>query len=258
MTNTPRTYPILDEDLLLSMPKAQKPQDMERILTSPNSEDWVTWNLMRALQRSPGDDWWSGVVAAAEADARHSARWSVLEEPPTVELWRTVPSPSAYEAASRQRMATSENAEWRTRAENRRAVEGSTEVDLLFDGADYLVFVEAKLRSDISPSTTYDLDRNQIVRNIDCVIEEAGDREPFFWMLVRDRSTERLYMQVLDRYRVDPSELHRLLPHRDPAVLDAIIETIAVITWEDLLPFIPNSVGLSDTVAELTRRVSEH
>ncbi len=257
MGDTAAMFPTLDEELLLSLPKAQKPQDMERIATSPNSEDWVTWNLMRALQRPPGDDWWSGVVAAAEADAGRSARWETLEPPPAVDLWRTVPSPRSYEAASRRRMTESDNEMWRSRAVNRRPVEGSTEVDLVFDGTDYLIFVEAKLHSDVSTSTTHDPERNQIVRNIDCLIEEAGNREPFFWMIVRDRDPSRSYMQLIERYRGDPDELHRLLPHRDPVVLKRIAASLAVVVWAELLPLIPNSAELSDTVAELARRVLE-
>jgi hypothetical protein len=45
--------------------------------------------------------------------------------------------------------------------------------------ARHLLFVEAKLGSDVATHTTYDEARNQIVRNIDCVLETACDREPF-------------------------------------------------------------------------------
>ncbi len=256
MTNSAHRFPILDEDVLLSLPKAAKAKDMERMYTSPNSEDWVTWNLLRALQRAPDDRWWSGVVAAAVADAGRSGRWAALGEPPEVEQWRTVPSPPAYETASRRRMAASENDKWRTRAKNPRSVEGSTEVDLTFDGASFLSFVEAKLHSDVSPSTTYDPERNQIVRNIDCLIEETEDREPFFWMLVRDRSPERMYVRLVKRYRRDPAELHRLMPHRDPALLDALAETMALITWTDLLPLVPDLDELVEIRTELVRRAS--
>ena len=250
------TFPIIDEDLLLSLPKANKPQDLERMYTSPNSEDWVTWSTMRLLERQPADKWWRVVVEAAERDAGSSHRWMALRTPPNVELWRSVPSPEAYEAASRRRMAESDVEEWRTRSTNARAVEGSTEVDLVFDAAAYLVFVEAKLHSDISISTTYDPDRNQIARNIDCVIEQAGRREPFFWMLVDDRNPERLYMELIERYRRNPSELHRLLPHRSIDTLTGIVETLAVITWKDLLPAGPVGAATAEIRAELGSRIS--
>ena len=256
VTDPSAAFPMLDEDLLLSLPKANKAQDLERMYTSPNSEDWVTWNMLRALQRKNDGEWWAAVVAAAEADAGRSGRWTSLDSVPTVELWRSVPTPPAYEKASRQRMASSDNSEWMERTSNPRAVEGSTEVDLVFDGTDYLVFVEAKLHSDVSPSTTYDPDRNQIVRNIDCLIEQAGDREPFFWMLVKDRAPYRAYSQLLAAYRSDPQLALNLLPHRDPDELRAVINSVAVITWEELFTSVPTDLIDEDILSELLRRSS--
>ena len=67
------------------------------------------------------------------------------------------------------------------------------------------MYVEAKLGSDISMNTKYDPQRNQIVRNIDCLIENAGERLPIFWMLVRDEAPERAYVQLMKNYKADPS-----------------------------------------------------
>ncbi len=253
---TEARFPILDEEMLLSLPKSAKAQDMERIYTSPNSEDWVTWNILRALQGTERDGWWAGVVEAAQADAGPSARWASLERPPTVDLWRSVNTPPEYEGASRSRMRVSNNLEWRQRAANPRPVEGRTEVDLVFEGDDYLVFVEAKLQSDISQGTTYDPDRNQIARNIDCLIEEAGDREPFFWMFVRDRLPTRRYEAVIDMYRLKSASLHHLLPHRDPELLDRIVESIAIVTWDDLVSLVNDDETDAAVLAEIRRRIS--
>ena len=77
-------------------------------------------------------------------------------------------------------MANSSRAEWQKRTDNPRPVEGQTEVDIVFEGIEYLVFVEAKLSNPVSLETTYDPLRNQIIRNIDCAIEEAGGRQPLF------------------------------------------------------------------------------
>src|SRR5690606_30079661 len=127
----------------LEHPKSSKTKDMDRILTSPNSEDYVTWNVFRALGRRPVDGWWPelcGLAGAAE----------IADDPPSVELWRLVLSPRSYEAASRERMARSDNDEWRKRAQIADPVEGRTEVGVTLTGRDYCVFVEAKLSSDIS------------------------------------------------------------------------------------------------------------
>ena len=43
-------FPFVEFDQLLAHPKASKREDLERILRSPRSEDWVTWNVLRAIQ----------------------------------------------------------------------------------------------------------------------------------------------------------------------------------------------------------------
>jgi hypothetical protein len=53
-------------------------------------------------------------------------------------------------------------------------VEGNSEIDVVIESTSLLIDVEAKLDSDISMRTTYDPSRNQIVRNIDCVMEAAA------------------------------------------------------------------------------------
>ena len=152
-------------------------------------------------------------------------------------------------------MESSDNAEWRKRAQNSKPVEGPTEVDAVLKGDDYLIFVEAKLGSDVSEQTTYDPLRNQIVRNIDCVIEHTGDRRPYFWMFVKDRRPKFRYSAIIDRYRSDPRTLETEVPHRDPAVIACIVRGIAVMEWRELLLLLPNTPELLDVLAELRRRV---
>ena len=251
------TFPILDLDELLANPKAAKPQDMRRILTSPNSEDYVTWNVLRALDRMPAADWWPQVVSAARANAGDSGGWDPLSAPPTVDLWRTVSAPGSYERSSRQRMRVSDDDRWRLRSDNPRPVEGNTEVDLVFDGDTYLVFVEAKLHSDISTGTTYDPRRNQIVRNIDCVMEEASGKEPYFWMIVNDRLATREYMKVIDGYRKESDTLCDLLPHRDPRDIRRLVDTMAAITWAEIVDLLPDSVKDTEVIDEIRSRIAD-
>jgi hypothetical protein len=132
-------------------------------------------------------------------------------------------------------MRASNNREWRDRALNPKPVEGETEVEVSLEGAGYLVYVEAKLRSDIGARTTYDPYRNQIVRNIDCVLEYRARRRPYFWMFARDRRPERTYVQLLKQYRRDPGMLAEQLPHRSRREIDEVSRTLAIITWRELL-----------------------
>lgn len=189
----------------------------------------MTWNVVQALQLRT--DWWPAVVDLAKERTSEPVNFPEPDGRPLVELWRSVPSPRGYECASRKRMAQSGNAAWRARAANRRAVEGQTEVDVAVEGSGLLVFVEAKLGSDISMSTTYDPLRNQIERNIDCVIESAGDCDALFWMFVKERKPGTNHAKVIEACRSDVRALQSRLPHRDPDRLARLVANIAVIEW---------------------------
>lgn len=130
-------------------------------------------------------------------------------------------------------MKNSANREWILRASNPDPVEGSSEIDVMFDHDQFLVYVEAKLGSDISMNTKYDPQRNQIVRNIDCLIENAGERMPLFWMLARDEAPDRAYVQLMKSYKADPSLLARELPHREPSTLNAVAQNLTILLWSD-------------------------
>jgi 8-oxo-dGTP diphosphatase len=228
----PPTYPLLDRHLFDQLPKAKKVKDVQRMLHSSQSEDWVTWNVVRLLSRRPWKTWWPHLMELVSQSADEEID---LPTPTNVDLWKTVPAPLAYERASRERMRASDNRSWQDRALNPKPVEGETEVEVSLEGASYLVYVEAKLGSDISARTTYDPYRNQVVRNIDCVLEYRKKRRPYFWMFARDRGPERSYIQLLKSYRREPKTLAEQLPHRSGREIDEVSRTLAVVTWSDLL-----------------------
>jgi hypothetical protein len=150
---------------------------MNRILHSPDSEDWVTWNFFQIMFRQHPSGWWGHLVSAARRrNANLNFPFDDRSLPHPV-LWSSVATPAGYETQSRVRMQTSGNREWILRASNPDPVEGSSEIDVTFDHDQFLVYVEAKLGSDVSMNTKYDPQRNQIVRNIDCLIESAGERD---------------------------------------------------------------------------------
>lgn len=247
------SFPFVDLDQLLMHQKANKPKDIERILHSRQSEDWVTWNVLRAIQHRAS--WWPALVKLAKEQAIELDDSLGSGRPPTVDYWRNVPTPPAYERASRMRMASSDKTKWRERADNPNPVEGRTEVDVVFEGSEYLVFMEAKLGSDVSEQTKYDPSRHQIVRNIDCAIEEAGDRQPLLWMFVKDRLSQFRYSEIIDEYRSDVRMLESQLPHRDPGVLTRMVKGLAVVEWRELVPLLPNIPELKEVLKEIRRRV---
>jgi len=228
-----KDIPVLNLEQLQNIPKSRKAQDMDRILHSPNSEDWVTWNFFQILLKQFPSGWWGHIVSAARRRNSHLDFPFDDRSHPASKLWLSVRSPMAYEARSRTRMMASGNREWISRAQLPDPVEGSSEIDITFEHKQFVVFIEAKLGSDVSMCTSYDPQRNQIARNIDCLIERAGDRMPIFWLLVRDDQPARAYVQLMHGYKSDPSLLARDLPHRDVETLNHIAKNLTVLLWSD-------------------------
>ena len=148
---------------------------------------------------------------------------------------------------------------WAARATASEPVEGPTEVDVTIESDAFLIFIEAKLGSDISMNTTYDPHRNQIARNIDCLLEKAGQKTPAFWMLVRDEDPSRAYVQLVNAYRSDPGLLARDLPHRRPEHLEGICQNLTILRWNDFTELVCG-IDADEQVAavkhELGRRIS--
>lgn len=252
------SFPILDRDRLLAMSKARKRSDLERMLRSGASEDYVTWNVFALLRRLPDEVWWPAFVAAAARRNPGLSAAVYAYDPPEVELWRCMPSPPRYEAASRRRMLRSGDPDWVARGAKPEPVEGKSEIDVVLAGRAYLIFIEAKLGSDVSLQTTYDPARNQIARNIDCLIERTGERQPFFWLLARDEAPGREYVRLLDGYRTDPLELAAALPHRSVAAVEAVARNLTLLCWQDLLPVLRGEAWdeeAAEVLAEIERRV---
>lgn len=232
-------FPMLSLGQLLTHPvKASKAQDMERILTSPQSEDYVTWNMVQLLNQVSPASWWQEVLLIARADNPSFSFNPPPDDLPRIDLWHKVAAPKEYEKLSREKMGKSGNPLLVDRSKDSKPVEGSSEIDIVMRGRSYLIFIEAKLESDISLNTTYDPGRNQIIRNIDCLLEECGYRTPVFWMITKDKGPIRAYTQMMRRYQQDPRKLYKDLPHRDPKQLDIVAGNLAIIVWKDILPLV--------------------
>ncbi|WP_348263257.1 hypothetical protein P8935_01565 [Telmatobacter sp. DSM 110680] len=231
---------------------------MDRILHSPNSEDWVTWNFFQILLAQFPAGWWGHLVSAARRRNRELNFPFDDRSLPTPKLWTAVRAPSDYEARSRKRMLESGNPEWITRARMPDPVEGSSEIDIVIEHEQFLAYIEAKLGSDLSMKTSYDPQRNQIIRNIDCLIESAGTRLPIFWLLVKDVDAARSYVQLVDNYKNDPGLLAHDLPHRDSDLLKRISQNLTIILWSDFSELVcgPGADQESNAVKrELERRI---
>jgi hypothetical protein len=231
------------------------------MLYSPISEDWLTWSVFALLERYASTEWWAALVDLARQENARLTMPAGSHQVPQIQLWQTLPSPTDYERASRERMQLCDNPAWVVRSSDPRPVEGPSEIDITFRNDALLVFVEAKLTSDVSLATTYDPWRNQIVRNIDCVLDRAGDLTPAFWMIVRDAGPDREYVRLLKLYRDQPDVLAAVLPHHRPGRVTALAENLSLIRWRDLFDrlagLLPDHLdaGIVEVVREVERRV---
>jgi hypothetical protein len=129
-------------------------------------------------------------------------------------------------------------------------LEGPTNVDALLLNASngFAVVIEAKVLSDVSCQITYDVQRNQIARNIDVMLEENASlcpplnrRDPLrtLFLLVtpeifKRNPSSRLYGFLMWEYRQDPLALARDLPHRRGLEAREVAQRIGWVTWEDM------------------------
>lgn len=215
---------------------AERLRNLDRIRSSARGQDWLLWNVLQLLSLLDARDWWPELLEIAASDRPQPLLNP--KDPPRVDAWVAAPAPPAYDRRLRERLASSPDPERVARARDPRPLEAPCEVDLALTARTQIGFLAARLGGDVRSTTTYDPQRNEIARTIDCLLEQAGARTPFFWMLAADRGPERLYSRLIQRYREDPRELARDLPHRRPESLIPVAESLAIVAWRDLLDLV--------------------
>lgn len=127
-------------------------------------------------------------------------------------------------------------------------LEGPTHVDALMlnSHTGCGVMFEAKVLSDASCSITFDPCRNQLARNIDCMLETNNtlpeplrsrqpDRTLFVLLtpvLFRNQPTTRLYGWLMNEYCRRPESIGQHLPHRTGIDWNAVSARLGWMTWE--------------------------
>ena len=110
----------------------------------------------------------------------------------------------------------------------------------------FAVIVEAKVLSDISYLTTYDVTRNQITRIIDVMLDENSslcepvcrrDPERTLFLLLTPETFKknpsiRLYGYKFNEYKKAPEALAADLPHRMNVNWEKLQKRLGWLTWE--------------------------
>ena len=134
-------------------------------------------------------------------------------------------------------------------AEGKKILEGPTNVDAMLLNANtgFSVIMQAKVLSDISYHTTYDIIRNQIARNVDVMLEsdeslcdplDKRDPDKTLFLLItpkifKDNPASRLYGFKMKVYKTHPTSLERDLPHRTGCDWKNLSRRLGWLTWED-------------------------
>jgi hypothetical protein len=136
------------------------------------------------------------------------------------------------------------------------SLESRTHLDamLLCPETGLAVHFEAKVLSDIATRTKHDALRNQLARNLDCMLLPASNhpvlesRDPELSFLVlltpelfRRNWRSRLYGHLIREYSSDPSAIQRDLPHLDPGSATRVAQRIGWLTFEEIREIDPDT-----------------
>lgn len=172
-------------------------------LRSENSEDVMTWNVFRSLRQINPTIWLPRLVAVGLPGQDLEVSESIV-----VDLWKCVNPPPSLRLLGD---------------------EGPSEIDIAIESPQWVWFIEAKFRSDISSGTTTRPDRNQILRNIDVGSYYAGVRDFYFSLLVVNAQQSPVGAAIVSDYAslVRPKEA--LTGHRPDGLTN--LRAITLLTW---------------------------
>ena len=223
-----------------------------RDLMSENSEDALSWSLFHALSSLPTRQWLTDFFSAAVNES-FALKYADSVNEASIRFWVPHKSPSIYLRWLKDRMANDQDAVLehlgsgstlriaRDRLEKILAgdtaeiAERPTEVDIeIRIPGKLLVFIEAKLYSDISTHGTFNPVRNQIVRNME-LLEDAAQYEGFpdrrFIVLTLNRRDSHC-TEIMRRYRA--GDMKALRKWDEPG------------RWKNLKEDLPHRSGESD------------
>lgn len=222
--------------------EARRPAQVEK-----DERFWIAAALMTAQDQG-------GLAALMDEcmTAPDGGSWTaVLGDHPTLCFEARLPSPGGYRAwlrgcvDERQPVAYVRDAARRRGSDEVRPnLEGATRADAVVSNPDTgaRVLFEAKVLSDISGTVSYDALRNQLIRNIDVMLDDACS---WFVLLTpelfRANPTSRLYGHLMQQYRDGTAALRRDLPHRSPEELAGVPGRLGWLTFEDVARLVPDS-----------------
>ena len=182
-------------------------------LGSEDSEDAMTWNVFKTLEKSNPEKWFSEIFPQIILDKDEQ----FID--PMPRFWDKYFPPFL-----------------------RSFPEGETHVDLTIETSNKLIFIEAIYKADISKNTAHDPNRDQIIRNIDVGSWAAKKWEKEFYFVLLTLKTNTYSIDKLHYYKSNPSNIIEEIGsyRRDIKDYVALCENIHVIYWHQILTFLEN------------------
>ena len=197
-------------------------------LGSENSEDAMTWNVFKTLEKSNPERWFSEIFPQIILDKDEQ----FID--PMLKFWDKYFPPLL-----------------------RSAPEGETHADLTIETSNKLIFVEAKYKADISKKTKHDPNRDQIIRNIDVGSWAAKKRSKEFYFILLTLKTNTYSIDKLNYYKSNPSNIIEEIGSYRKDIKDyaALCENIHVICWDQILTSLQNIQAANKTALNYTNLI---
>ena len=175
-------------------------------MCSENSEDVVTWNAFTSMKQVDPSVWLPELARLGLPDGVTLSTSRVC-----VRLWLDVSPP-----ASLLEMGD----------------EGVSEIDIAIESPEWVWFIEAKYKSDISSRTTTRPERDQLLRNIDVGSYYAGVRNFYFSLLILSHKRSPKGVEAIERYRDIDIARSSLAEHRRDGLKN--LRAISLMSWQDI------------------------
>lgn len=172
-------------------------------LRSQHIEDAVVWNVFRTFNQIDRALW---IKPLFQTSFHLNFPYSM--DSIKIQLWKRIRPPKSYPLP-----------------------EGLSEIDIIIESDEFVWFLEAKYKSDISFSTTHHSKRDQILRNIDVGTNYARKKDFYFSLIIMDKYYSPYGYRMTTEYRDSIEGIVGLLPHRKTL---SNLKGIEVFTWKDV------------------------
>ncbi|WP_462409808.1 hypothetical protein [Neobacillus sp. Marseille-QA0830] len=173
-------------------------------IRSENSEDAMTWNAFRTLQKIDPDLWLPKLFYQSFGEMRDD-----LVEDMKISLWKKFSPPVSYDLPERE-----------------------SEIDVMLENDKFVWFMEVKYKRDIEMATSRNESRNQVLRNIDIGSDYANGKDFYFSLLILDEKHSPKGVKAVKEYQSNTNTLKQFLPHRQDGLEN--VKGISMLKWEDM------------------------